>query len=140
LSTSDSSKVADIKPKWRERFDFFDAYGAPSSPAFRAAFKTLPRNKKRLVNFSFLGFFFGPFYFFALGLWKKALTLLAIALATTVLEAIFSIVTQIDIPRAVDTGISIGFGYLFGLCVNYAYYLKEVKGSQGWNPFEGMRF
>jgi hypothetical protein len=22
---------------------------------------------------------------------------------------------------------------------NYAYYLKEQKGEQGWNPFKGMR-
>jgi hypothetical protein len=140
LNTSDPSAVADIKPKWRERFDFFDAYGAPSSPEFRAAFKALPRGKKRLINFSFLGFFFGPFYFFALGLWKKGLTLLAVALAITIVEAIFSSVTQIDIPRAVDTGINIGLAFLFAMCVNYSYYLKEVKRSQGWNPFEGIRF
>jgi hypothetical protein len=28
---------------------------------------------------------------------------------------------------------------MYGLSANYAYYLKQVKGSQGWNPFEGLR-
>jgi hypothetical protein len=139
LITSKPSNVGEIKLKWRERFEFFDAYGAPSSPEARVAFKALQRNKKRLVNFNFLDLFFGPFYFFALGLWKKALTLIAIIIATAVIELIFSAVTQIDIPRGVDTGVSLGFGYLFAMSVNYSYYLKEVKGSHGWNPFEGMR-
>ena len=134
-----TSNVADIKPKWRERFEFFDAYGSPASAEFRAAFKALPRGKRLLINFSFLAFFFGPFYFFALGLWKKGLSLLAIALAIAVVEVIFSAVTGIDIPRPVDTGLNIAIAFVFALCVNYAYYLKEVKGSQGWNPFEGMR-
>ncbi|RMM78914.1 hypothetical protein ALQ75_02786 [Pseudomonas savastanoi pv. glycinea] len=32
------------------------------------------------------------------------------------------------------------FNALYGQLTNYAYYLKEVKGEQGWNPFEGLRW
>lgn len=139
MNTPSAIQTPDLKPKWRERFAFFDAYGAPSSPEFRAAFKALPRGKKRLVNMNFFGFFFGPFYFFALGLWKKALSFIALALGLGVLEVLFTMFTGIDIPHAVDTGLSVGFAMMIGISTNYAYYLKVVKGSQGWNPLEGMR-
>ncbi|WP_179401029.1 DUF2628 domain-containing protein [Burkholderia guangdongensis] len=130
---------AELKPKWQERFAFFDAYGAPNSPEFRAALKELPGRQKRLINYSFLGFFFGPFYFFTLGMWRKALVLLAISLGIGVLEAIVVISTGIDIPPAIDLGINIGIAMLSAMTVNYSYYLKHVRNSNGWNPFEGMR-
>lgn len=27
---------------------------------------------------------------------------------------------------------------MWGFTANYAYYLKKVKGLDGWNPFEGF--
>jgi hypothetical protein len=43
-------------------------------------------------------------------------------------------------PRALDSGMSAAFSVMYAIMTNYAYYLKEVKGEQSWNPFEGMRF
>jgi hypothetical protein len=132
-------EAPELKPKWRERFDFYDAYGAPSSPQFRTAYKALTGRQRRLINFNFFGFFFGPLYFIVLGMWKRGLTLLGIALAVSLLEGVFVIATGIDIPRPVDFGIDMGFAALSALTVNYSYYLNRVKGNNGWNPFEGLR-
>jgi hypothetical protein len=134
-----STDTLAVKPKWRERFAFFDAYGAPSSAAFHEAIKRAPRGTRRRVNFNFLAFFFGPFYLLGLGLWKKALSLVAVVLGLAVLELTFSVATGIDVPRPIDSALNIATALLFGLSTNYAYYLKQVKGCQNWNPFEGLR-
>ena len=131
--------AVELKPKWRECFDFYDAHGAPNSPEFRAAFKELSGRQKRRININLFGFFFGALYFFVLGMWKRGLTLLAIVVGVTVLEIVVTMVTGVDIPRAVDFGINIGLAMLSAMTVNYSYYLKQMKGNNGWNPFEGMR-
>ncbi|SDL23854.1 Protein of unknown function, partial [Pseudomonas delhiensis] len=92
-----------------------------------------------LINASILAFFFGPIYWFVLGLWKKNLVMLGIIFAVGILEGLFEILTGIEIPRALDNGIGMGFAACYAVITNYAYYLKQVKGQQGWNPFEGQR-
>ncbi|MFJ3485563.1 DUF2628 domain-containing protein [Pseudomonas sp. NPDC090202] len=126
--------------KWQERFDFFDTFGAPNDPRYKAELKTLPFRRKLLVNANFIAFFFGPIYLFVLGLWKKNLALLGcMFLLYTALIVIFAIVGM-EFPKALDNGLGFGFSILYAIATNYAYYLKEVKGEQGWNPFKGMRF
>ncbi len=128
------------KPKWRERFAFFETYGPLSSPGSRDAFKALPRGKKRLINTSYAGFFFGPLYFLYLGMWRRALSLWGVMLASIVIELAFEMLTNIDVPVGVDVGINCALGMLYALSVNYSYYLKQIKGDNDWNPFKGLRW
>ncbi len=130
----------ETRPKWRERFAFFEANGPLTSPKAREAFKALPRGKQRLINMNWLGFFFGPFYFLRLGMWRRAVTLWGIMLASIVIEMLFEATTGIDIPSYVDWGINGGLGVLYAMSVNYSYYLKEIKGDNGWHPFKGLRW
>ncbi|KIY39106.1 membrane protein [Pseudomonas sp. 10-1B] len=134
------SNPGNLKPKWQERFAFFDQYGAPTSESYKAAFRALPFRKKLLINNNFIAFFFGPIYWFVLGLWKKNLVMLAIIIGIGLLEGIFEAATGTEIPRPVDNGISMAFAFLYSFLTNRAYYLKQTKGQQGWNPFEGQRF
>ncbi|MCG8294070.1 DUF2628 domain-containing protein [Pseudomonas entomophila] len=124
------------KLKWQERFAFFAQHGDPLSPAFKAAFKALPMGKRMLINMNFIAFFFGPIYLFVLGLWKKNLALLGISLAVGLVLGIYEGFTGTELPRALDTGVNMGLAALWATVTNYAYYLKEVKGQQSWNPFE----
>ncbi|MEJ5863300.1 DUF2628 domain-containing protein [Pseudomonas farsensis] len=128
--------LSGYKPKWQERFAFFEKNGNPFSETFKEAFKALPTGKRMLINMNFLAFFFGPIYLFVLGLWKKNLALLGISVGVGVVLAIYETVTGTLLPRALDTGINCGLAVLWAMTTNYAYYLKEVKGQQGWNPFE----
>jgi len=127
--------------KWQERFDFFDTYGAPNDPRYKAALKALPTfRNKLLINGNVIAFFFGPIYLFVLGLWKKNLALLgSMLLIYAALTVIFAIL-GIQFPKALDNGLGLGFSCAYAIVTNYAYYLKEIKGEQGWNPFKGMRF
>ncbi|WP_329888465.1 DUF2628 domain-containing protein [Xenorhabdus bovienii] len=73
---------------------------------------------------------FGIFYFLAIGLWKKGLSLF-----------IFSILLAIGVTSISETLIygTMPLTYImWGFTANYAYYLKEIKGDDGWNPFKGI--
>ncbi len=65
------SSTGNLKPKWQERFAFFDQHGSPSSAAYKAALKAAPFGKRLLIGMNFIAFFFGPIYLFVLGLWKR---------------------------------------------------------------------
>ncbi|WP_260961776.1 DUF2628 domain-containing protein [Pseudomonas citri] len=126
--------------KWQERFDFFETYGAPNDPRYKEALKTLPGFKKKLlINANVIAFFFGPIYLFVLGLWKKNLALIGIIVAINIVLSVIFAVIGMEFPRPLNTGLSIAMSMMYALSTNYAYYLKEVKGEQGWNPFKGMR-
>jgi len=119
-------------PKWQFRFSFFDRHGAPSSPAWKAAFKQLPFGEKLKLNINFFALFFGCLYFFCVGMWRKGLTLLGLGIALGVVSAF--------LPDAIGRGLFIAFNLLTAMTANYAYYLVKVKGDEGFNPFQGMRW
>ncbi|SFD82635.1 DUF2628 domain-containing protein [Paracidovorax konjaci] len=119
-------------PKWQFRFNFFDTFGEPKSPEFKEAMKQLPLKQKLLININWYAICFGFIYFFILGLWRKALSLLG-----GILVLAFTLGAVSD---GLANGIGIAFSLLAGMTANYAYYLKETKGNNGWNPFEGMRW
>ncbi|AKJ40719.1 DUF2628 domain-containing protein [Pragia fontium] len=125
--------------KWQTRFAFFDQYGAPDTPEHKAAIKAEKPMRRILFNMNFIAFFFGFIYFFVLGLWKKNLVLLGITIGIGIVLAIIEVATGFYLPRGVDMGINIACAMMWSMTANYAYYLKEVKGSDSWNPFEGMR-
>jgi hypothetical protein len=125
--------------KWQERFAFFDAHGAPNAPGYKEALKQLPGKQKRTINANFIAFFFGPIYLFVLGLWKKNLTLIAIMVALSfALDAVYAL-TDFAYAKQLNFAVGFAFNLSYALMTNYAYYLKEQKGEQGWNPFKGMR-
>ncbi|MGH8036901.1 MAG: DUF2628 domain-containing protein [Stenotrophomonas sp.] len=127
--------------KWRERFQFFDAHGAPNSPSYKAAFKALPFLGRIKIQSSILAFLFGPIYFFILGLWRKALVGLALTLGMIVVAALLYTFLGADsgIANVVSRVLGLALTLIYTTTANYAYYLKEVKGSDGWNIFEGLR-
>ncbi|MEZ0365384.1 DUF2628 domain-containing protein [Mycobacterium sp. pUA109] len=128
------SAFADTPGPWRQRFEFFHAYGLPSSsPQARAAFKELPFGTRLRLNSNFLAFLFGPFYFFAKGMWRKGATLLAAGLAAG------AVMYFIEAPDSIARAVTFGFGAAAMVTANYAYYLHAVQHSQSWNPFEGFR-
>lgn len=129
---SNTSSSAPLSPKWQFRFNFFNQHGAPNTPTYKAALKTLPFGEKLKVNANFFAFFFSWIYFLILGMWRKALTILGLSIVVMVLAAFM--------PKVVGNGIAIGWSLLIALTANYSYYLEKVKGDTGWNPFKGMRW
>lgn len=132
----DRSKYSE---KWQARFDFFDQYGAPSTPEHKAAIKAAKPGRRILIGMNIIAFFFGFIYFFVLGLWKKNLVLFGICIAVGLVLGVIQAITGFYLPKGADMGINFALALMWSMTANYAYYLKEVKGSDSWNPFEGMR-
>lgn len=65
------NRSKEYSARWQARFDFFDRYGAPSSPGFRQALKQLPFRQKFRVNMNLIAFIFGPIYLFVLACGKR---------------------------------------------------------------------
>ena len=126
--------------KWQARFDFFDRYGAPSSPGFSDALKSLTFRQKFRVNMNLIAFLFGPIYLFVLGLWKKNIMLILIMMAVYTAVIIALAIVGMEFPRYLQVGLGYGFNALYGMTTNYNYYLKERKGDNSWNPFKGIRW
>ncbi|TCV95975.1 uncharacterized protein DUF2628 [Luteibacter rhizovicinus] len=133
MATVDYRSDPKISEKWKARFAFFDQFGAPNTPEYKAELKTLPFGKKILINTNIWAFFFGPIAMAVMGIWRKALSLLGIIIAVSIVLAV------LNVPDAATRGVGVAFGFMCAICTNYAVYLKKVKGQDGWNPFEGMR-
>ncbi|WP_273818672.1 DUF2628 domain-containing protein [Providencia rettgeri] len=125
--------------KWQKRFDFFDKYGAPNTPEFKAALKAASFGERILINMNIFAFFFGIIYFLILGLWKKGLVMLGITIGVGLVLNIIDFMIGGTIPNAVYTGVSVGMSAMWAMIANYAYYIKETKELDNWNPFEGIR-
>ncbi|NNH74042.1 DUF2628 domain-containing protein [Nocardia uniformis] len=132
MSTPNSSTDSKLKPKWQERFDFFDSHGHPGSAEYRQGMKSVTFGKRMRITSNFIAFFFGPVYFFVLGLWKKNLSLLGIWVVIGI------VATALDVSDLLARALGMGMAVLYMSTANYAYYLQRTRGIQSWNPFEGM--
>jgi hypothetical protein len=103
-----------------------------STPQSKAAFKALPFVTTMRLTGNPLAFLSGPFYFFAKGMWRKGLVLLALAL---VLGA--AIVT-LDLPEMAERAAGMVVPALAMTTANYAYDLHVINDGRSWNPFEAM--
>lgn len=127
---------ATYSKKWQKRFEFFKKISSPTASAFHTAYDEESVRDKLLYVINYWALFFNVFYFFKLGLWKKNLTLLGITACMSLI--LFGLNSLFVLPSFVILSFAISCFILWALTANYAYYLKEIKGSDSWNPFEGM--
>jgi Protein of unknown function (DUF2628) len=115
---------------WTDRFNFYQQNGEPNSKTFRIAFKSLPMMKRMRMNINFYAFLFGIIYFLIKGMWKGAITLLAISTVV--------IIISLFLPDSVSRYIGFPIAYLGAFTANYTFYRKEVLGENDFNIFKGM--
>jgi hypothetical protein len=133
VTVTETPDSNDMPRRWQQRFAFFDTYGLPSSSLeAREAYKLLPFGTKVRIGSNILAFLFGPLYFFAKGMWRKGLTLLAAAITIAVVTVV------IDVPDSIARAVGLGFAAAAATTANYAYYLHVVKHSRSWNLWEGF--
>lgn len=122
---------------WKKRFDFYEKNGLPGSKEYASAIKALPLLERVVYGGNWFAFFFGIIYFCIIGLWKKGLVLfVGVCLVNIILGVIEASTTaNLEVTARMTNLI-----YAFYCCrvANVAFYLKTVKGIDGWNPFEGF--
>ncbi|MCZ4197141.1 DUF2628 domain-containing protein [Escherichia coli] len=115
-----------LTEKWKYRFSFYDEHGFPgfwgASTEYKQALKGLNTRQKIIIRTNVIAFFFSWVYLFVLGLWKKAIVVLFLA--------IFSLIFGYMIGYNV-------FGFIIAAYVSYNtnrwFYEKEVKGIHTWS-------
>lgn len=122
---------AELSPTWRLRFAFMDAHGLPKARSWRIAYRKVPFRTKFRVGISLLGYLLGFFYFLYLGLWRPALSLLAISILFAV------VLDALKLPSTYDHLAVTVPAVLCGMTVIPLYYLKVRHGIHSWNPFLG---
>jgi uncharacterized protein DUF2628 len=120
-SVTDNIARLDVSEKWKDRFRAIRKAGGWKLPAFR----DLPASERRGLNFNFLAFLFGPFYFIAKGLWRQAIVYLVLAVLCVL------IMDALGFDRF-SRAVGYGFAALYAVRANVSYYRKVVEGEAPW--------
>jgi len=136
-----------VKDKLKRAFALYERCGVtqpwgltPSLPKeLRAVWKRLEFGKRHAFNRILMtriwwGFFFGPFYYFFAGLWRKGIVLFCgLMVFSIVLDVLFMAITGMEeMPRAANTGIGVAVGILVSMMATYDLYRLKVKKQTFW--------
>lgn len=108
---------------WKEKFALLEKAGGPKLTKTR----DLAFGERTKVVFNVWGFLFGPFYYLAKGMWKKAIVLLALCVVAIVILSM--ILSAMGISDAITSFIAPA---VFATRANVDYYKKVVLGDNGW--------
>jgi hypothetical protein len=123
--TSIEVEQTDLSALWRIRFDLVEKAGGPQLPHI----KRLRAGERLRLMWNFWALLFGPFYYIAKGMWRKALVISFSTVALTIF-----------INKAAPSGdldfFANNIGYaanaLFTVFANIDYYRKVVLNHKGW--------
>lgn len=114
-----------VSDSWKTRFRIIEKAGGVKLPQFKA----LSFGERMKINFGILAFLFGPFYYLAKGMWKKAITLFALCVVLVVILG--ALLEWAGLGRFAN---SLGYGVaaIFAVRANLDYYKKMVLKQNGW--------
>ncbi len=110
-----------VSEKWKKRFRAIEKAGGANLPKF----KSLSVAERRSINFNWIAFVLGPFYFLAKGLWRQTIVYVVLAIA---LALVFEILGLGKFGRA----IGYGFAAVYAIRANVSYYRRMVVGEAPW--------
>ncbi|WP_226686786.1 DUF2628 domain-containing protein [Stutzerimonas stutzeri] len=115
-----------VSDSWKRRFQAIARAGGPRLPSF----KSLPAAERRqAMAFNILGFLFGPLYYLAKGMWRKAISYTLLALgAVTLLVMGLGALGYGDFARLLAYGVA----GVFAMRANLDFYKRQVLGDNGW--------
>ncbi|WP_320415218.1 DUF2628 domain-containing protein [Lysobacter changpingensis] len=110
-----------VSATWKRRFRLIDKAGGPELPHLR----DLTFGERMSINFSVLGFFFGPIYYLCKGLWRPAIAYFGVAF----LIAFIAALAGLDF-----LGKAAGYGSaaVYAMRAGILYYRKKVLGEEPW--------
>lgn len=114
-----------VSDDWKRTFHLLVKAGGPRLPNLQA----LSGGERFKVSFNILGFLFGPFYYLAKGMWKKALSLFAACLAVLIPLSLTLEYFGLD---ALANALGYGAAAVFAVRANIDYYKKACLDDNGW--------
>lgn len=114
-----------ISQLWRIRFDLIEKAGGPELPQH----KRLRISERLRVMFNFWAFVFGPLYYIAKGMWRKAIAIFSPGLALFILITMLAPDGELDFIMSAVNSATVA---TFTLRANISYYRKMILGDNGW--------
>jgi hypothetical protein len=116
-----------ISAGWQNKFDLVESINPQTYSNYTKVMLSLPF-MERLFRSSMLGFFFGPFYYIWLGMWRKAifiiLTVVVLGVITDAMDITF-----------LDPFYRIATAFYCSRAVMFDYYNKVKNGDNSWFPW-----
>lgn len=117
--------VIPLSETWKVRFELIEKAGGDRLPYI----ERLTAKERIQVRFNGLAFLFGPFYYVAKGMWRRAITILAVAFVFSApLTLIFRVLGLEDMERAITLAVSAVFAFK----ANLDYYFFAKLGKKLW--------
>ncbi|MFV0596806.1 DUF2628 domain-containing protein [Shewanella sp.] len=128
----------ELSKGWQKVFAEFDLREADKlgllacakHPAHRSRLKSQQLKANFVVNFNILAFLFGPFYYFAKGMWKKGLYLTLMLVMANI--GIYMIWELFSGSRLLDRLLPSLNCAIFAVLANYDYYRYYKLGETTW--------
>lgn len=114
-----------VSTSWKQRFRLIEKAGGAKQPNL----KGLSTGERFKIGFNVLAFLFGPFYYLAKGMWKKALALFGACVVAMV--ALGVVLDLVGLSRVADA-LGYGAAAVFAVRANIDYYKRMVLGDSGW--------
>ncbi len=127
------SSSSGLSASWQKRFAFFDLHGSPFSKEATLASRELKFGERSTIFFNIWAMLFGIVYFVVIGIPKRGITLLAIALGLAMV--LWGFETFFDYS---PTWYWFGLWAIYGGTANYYYYIKVRQGRDEWNPLKDL--
>lgn len=119
--------LPDLPERWKVRFALLHKAGGVSLPQSIAL--TLPEHA--LLRFNGLAFLFGPLYYCALGMWRKALTLGFLALMLVFF--VRALLGALGLGGSGFDAMAFLFApLLYAMRANVDYFTRKVLQDDGW--------
>lgn len=116
----------DVSDTWKKRFRVIRTAGGPGLPNW----KHMSRAQRRpTVHFNILAFLFGPIYYLAKAMWRKAITLF---LACFTVVFVLAMAMELTGFGRYAGALGYGAAAVFAVRANIDYYKKMVLGDDGW--------
>lgn len=118
-----------LSKKWQTRFVLIDKAGGPGWPNFR----TLTLLERIKMSGNFLAFLFGPFYYFAKGMWLRGFTLLFFGIA---IYSWILVLIKLFLPQYLSLTYGLSVAPLFCAYANVDYYREfHEPDVKRWTGF-----
>ena len=118
-----NNKLESISDSWKMKFYLLEKAGGVKLQNV----KNLPFGERVKVVFNFWAFLFGPFYYLAKGMWKKAISLFGVSVLIIVILA--AICEAMGISDAITSFVA---SAIFATRANIDFYKKVKLGDNGW--------
>lgn len=116
-----------LSSRWEQRFALIEKAGGPKLQKF----KDLTFGERFSIMMSFWAFFFGPFYYLYMRMWRKAISYSVVGYGLVFIVLFLLILSGFD-DESLTRSLGFGVGALFGGRAYIDYYRKMVLNQNGW--------